>query len=683
MEVPVALDTPGAPKDSQLRLLTLERLAYHDTISPQKNLALYQYRRLQHEDSIRLLKFTFLHPTRVEYELVERRLADMDGQYVAISYRWGILRPDRFIALRSPENAYLPVTRTIATMLQYIVGDLDVRHVWIDALCINQDDVAEKNRQVAMMSSIFRCAKSVRVWLGRISISESESFVWLWVNLVLRQDIRASMDFERVDRQLRLMLGAEWFERVWVIQEVCLAHEVAFQYGRIVISMEKLHELVQLRLQHPHTPALVDIQQSDGSHDVLIHAFSVLQEFHSIRTFMKHHEEGLRNLSETYASFADQKATDPRDNIYALLGLMNPAFVKGIYPDYSASVNSVYIDATIRMIDAEGRLSILGSAGLTRGTSGFRSTRQLPTWVPDFSASSKADVWSRSKSFRASSAIMTQPIRFSLMPMAHSCMRYNLSNFHFGATILDLFDTSDKMLGSIALETCIFDTVDSIAAWPKTFDSEGARVGDKRNMYETLRETYVFVKAENTDAIRSPGSAENLCWRLLIANLNGEDAADNTIFEDARVFVASLMVMLGITRRELKQEQQSVEFSALWPTEEEFDAATSNIEKGQRNIFAESFARSGAGHSRRVFCTKKGYLGLAADGVAPGDLACLFPGARVPFLIRGPVAAFSSRLADVDRRDYYHVICEAYIHGIMQGELVKSDELQYETIHLV
>lgn len=612
------------PPASELRRLRSEQLVYHRDC-PVPRPPFYRYRKLQTGEDIRLLKVSFTGATReVSYELVHKRLFEISGQFIAISYRWGLLRPDRFIPITNPD-INMPVTRVVKTLLEHIIGDLDTPYIWIDAICINQIDAQEKNDQVSIMSRIFGSAKSVRVWLGRLNEEEEESFVWFWLKLMFRRNFRKWMlgttGFEVADMYLRLVLESEWFERVWVIQEVCLAREVFFHFGKIIISIDQLHEVVQLRLKYPHTSALVDTRQRFYlPHDSLLTAFGVLQEFHTIRAFIKERREGLRNLSDVYASFADQKATDPRDNIYALLGLMHPQSLGGIQPDYLSDTASTYIDATVRMIDAQGQLSILGFAGLTRGTSILHSTRRLPTWVPDFSTAPTADVWSRCKAFKASSVTMLEPIRFFLMPKSHQYFTWNLGSLNARASISDPFGGDSEMFGCISLSATIIDTVDGIGSWPRTFDDSGARVNAKRNMYRTLQEAYRHCKEMDTRTTQAKESEEMLCWRLLIANLDGEDIAGHML-EDVRTFIASLMVLQGMTVSERKESRLS---ELLWPAEDTIDLYIQRMREGYQNKFAESFARSGAGHSRRIFWTKDGYLGLAADGVRPGNLVCLF-----------------------------------------------------------
>lgn len=545
------------PTSVELRCLSPEQLVHHIVRSDTKP-SEFQYRRLRGEDDIRLLKLSFTGITRisqeVSYEIVEKCLTEISGQFVAISYRWGILKPDRAIPSTN-SNAPILVTRTVKTMLEHIVGDLDVPYVWIDAICIDQNDNFEKNSQVTMMGKIFSCARSVRVWLGRCAEEADESFLWFWLKVLLRPGIRDSMaeaqSFEEADKYLKLILQPEWFERVWVVQEVCLAREVLFHFGKIVISLDRLHEIVIRRLKYPHTPAIVDTRHR-GPNDFLFTSFSVLQEFHTVRSFIQERsQEGLRSLSELYGSFADQKATDPRDHVYALLGLVQPASLGGIRPDYNASVTSVYIDATFRMIDVQAELSILGFAGLAQGGSGSWSKRRLPTWVPDFSESPTADVWTRLKAFKASPVRKMQPSTFSLIGTSDRHLIINPGLLHSGASIPAPFGTAE-MFGCITLSAAVFDIVTGVGSWPKDFEYDASesfpnqiRVDKKKNIYETLRETYK--KAEDLGIYPTRESASTLCWKTLIANLDGVDITDEPMFEDARAFVAHLMVLLGFT----------------------------------------------------------------------------------------------------------------------------------------
>ena len=669
---------------TKLRRLKEEQLVFH-RINSDAKLSQIQHQTLQSEENIRLLKVSITEVTVLEkvfryasYDIVERPLAEVSGQFVAISYRWGILRPDRGIPLANT-NYLLLVTRTVKTMLEHIVGDLDAPYIWIDAICIDQGNKPEKNSQVSMMGSIFRHAKSVRVWLGRTNDEPSESSLWHWLKLLLRWErniqnsLSGASNREEMDKYLRLILQSEWFERVWVVQEVCLAKEVMFHYGKIVISMERLHDVVIERLKYPHTAALVD-QNQTGPNDLLLASFSVLQEFSVIRSLLKHGKRsGLRSLSKLYGSFASQKATDPRDNVYAFLGIIHPAYLGGIKPDYNASVDSVYIDTMFRMINVEQELSMLGYAGLARSGTRISSMRRLPTWVHDFSDSPTADVWSRHKAFNASPVGAMEPIKFSLIPSSDPNLAINPDLIYSRASIPSPLGTS-ALYGCISLKGAIFDIVAGTGAWPKVNyeNNTPSPFGSmaKKNMYGTVRE--IYEKADELCPYPTDESGSTLWWKVLIANLDGVELATSLMLEDAKAFVANL-IMYDYDRAE-KWAALGFESWKVAPLSIETYART--VLQGHHNKYADNFARSGAGHSRRMLWTKRGYLGLAKDGVKAGDMLCIFPGARVPFVIRGPVARIAERC-------YYHLVCEAYIHGVMHGELGQSDYLIYETVHIM
>jgi hypothetical protein len=72
---------------------------------------------------------------------------------------------------------------------------------------------------------------------------------------------------------------------------------------------------------------------------------------------------------------------------------------------------------------------------------------------------------------------------------------------------------------------------------------------------------------------------------------------------------------------------------------------------------------------RRVFRTKCHLLGLGPESLAVGDHIFILPGARVPFVLR-PVSAKESTSSSSGSRVCYELVGEAYIHCIMQGEVL-------------
>jgi hypothetical protein len=81
------------------------------------------------------------------------------------------VREDLFHALEMLRATYSkPWSQEPRTLLN------ETRLIWIDAICINQKDVQERNHQVRIMSTIYKCAESVRVWLGGWTNEDGDAF---------------------------------------------------------------------------------------------------------------------------------------------------------------------------------------------------------------------------------------------------------------------------------------------------------------------------------------------------------------------------------------------------------------------------------------------------------------------------------------------------------------------------
>ena len=126
----------------------------------------YSYTPFANENSIRLLH---LEPgfdgTPLQASL---SVHDLDGQfpYDALSYVWG--KPDLNKSLSIDEHE-LRITYNLHTSLRHLRYPDRVRTLWIDAICINQQDLTEKGPQVALMGRIYRQADTVLCWLGELS----------------------------------------------------------------------------------------------------------------------------------------------------------------------------------------------------------------------------------------------------------------------------------------------------------------------------------------------------------------------------------------------------------------------------------------------------------------------------------------------------------------------------------
>ena len=121
--------------------------------------------------------------------------------------------------------------------------------MWIDALCINQDDPDERSQQVMLMGEVLRSAQKVIAWLGLSLYVGQPTFDFLKVlgeSPELHLDARLSphLDVELLEpetiRSLMQLFDCDWWERVWTLQEMILATRLEFRCGSYSLRAETL-----------------------------------------------------------------------------------------------------------------------------------------------------------------------------------------------------------------------------------------------------------------------------------------------------------------------------------------------------------------------------------------------------------------------------------------------------------
>ena len=172
--------------------------------------------------------------------------------YEALSYAWGESRKTGSISCGSESIA---VTQNLATALVQIRDPDKIRTLWIDQICINQDDVDERNKQVALMGKIYSKAEKVVVWLGDGHPDDGMAFDFAPRLLsylpplsaghgVTRRGLVARHALPLIDCPgwiaLSRIFSRPYFRRSWIIQEVALARHAAVHCGPYVIDWDVL-----------------------------------------------------------------------------------------------------------------------------------------------------------------------------------------------------------------------------------------------------------------------------------------------------------------------------------------------------------------------------------------------------------------------------------------------------------
>ena len=182
----------------------------------------YIYSKLSQPTSIRLLR---LLPSKSDLENLPCELFEYDLQnaarpylpYEALSYVWGGESGAFSILL---DNRSLNITRNLHTMLSHLRARDWVRIIWVDAICINQADEKEKERQIPFMAEIYARARYVLIWLGDAEDDGDEALeaICLAGEIPERDSLRAETlsRMETSSEKIIKLLRRPWFQRIWV-----------------------------------------------------------------------------------------------------------------------------------------------------------------------------------------------------------------------------------------------------------------------------------------------------------------------------------------------------------------------------------------------------------------------------------------------------------------------------------
>ncbi|PMD17916.1 hypothetical protein NA56DRAFT_648340 [Hyaloscypha hepaticicola] len=358
-----------------------------DSTSSRQGSGAYQYLPLDEgSGEIRLLHLLpgpFPSPIRVTLESTPFS-PDAPPQFEALSYAWGSAENLIDIFIGSSGCYTLTVTQNLAEALPYLRLEDRSRTLWIDAICVNQSDMAERTSQVKRMADIFSKATRVVVWLG--PASEDSSMAIAFFNTICSKvtidwqtysfqstsagtwwadvSIPKSLD-QAQSNSISSLLSRSWFERLWIWQEVRLpSGDTIVKCGHQEIRWSSVCQAILYLLR---------MDLSHGNHDLLnMRVNSVLQ-------LCNKHSYGYVPLAELLDATKNCKCSDPRDRIFALLSLLDPSErVIGIEADYSKTVSEVYTNAALSTIKFSQALDIMETTGLEENNLG------LPSWVPNW-----------------------------------------------------------------------------------------------------------------------------------------------------------------------------------------------------------------------------------------------------------------------------------------------------------
>jgi hypothetical protein len=341
----------------------------------------FEYPPIKQRKELRLLRIqpgTFDEPVQCEVFIEVVDWADFD----AVSYTWADESGDSSECCSIFLNSTpFSVTKNCEMALKRARQRVSRSLVWIDAVCIDQRNDAERGHQVRLMPDIYSRAKTVLVYVGE----GDENISWA-LNAIENSDpanhasvhqarlYQARLHHDRLHQSFVSLWSRRFFSRVWVLQEIALARRAVLICGDTTIPWRYIQprHLISLGLEGLGSSSITSTSRR-GSPPT----FPPAVHFdHGAFTQPNRFIELLEFASKCHCK-------DPRDKLYSLLGLLPGGTAEGLDVDYSLSVDAVYTNAAHFLARHFSWQRVLYHASARRP-----EVAGLPSYVPDWSVPS-------------------------------------------------------------------------------------------------------------------------------------------------------------------------------------------------------------------------------------------------------------------------------------------------------
>lgn len=550
--------------------------------------------------------------------------------FTALSYTWGDPGETRTIRI---SGVPFRVTVNLATCLWHFATSPAYHGVklWVDAICINQGDLAERNAQVWRMKDIYAAAASVKAWIGlglpqtRVGMQRLRALPDLATAsdpLLLAVDARASralvaqaLEGEGAAGLEAVFLSPYW-QRAWVVQELHLGRDVAVVCGRDEVALRQLFVWNALAFKHGSHSA--DPWPPDDPVEVPPAIVRLVEQRNALPQL-------LMDVKELLCS-------DPRDRIYCLLGMAEGWEAEAIVPDYARPALKVCGDVVQGHLEKSDKLEVLqyGQYDEDRDPS-------YPSWIPDWrSADAKTNLFPFSG--------------FSLPGVYNASKGLPLSSHPWRL---------DRDHEKLHLSGVLLDTITAVSR--SDFELQAL---DKYSDLELARAWFEWGHAALAPASTDPASAYDRSARPGAPRyaLGGHELLSQAC---RRTLVADYDLAGSVRDRVGTRGNQY-----LFPDDEDERWSDGAVHSHRETHEGFRLERLG----KRIAVTSQGWIGLVVREADVGDHVAVVVGAAMPLILR---AAPENEQAGRDEGlpDEYRLVGHGYLHGLMDGQGLDMGEI--------
>ncbi|RDI86099.1 hypothetical protein Vi05172_g3670 [Venturia inaequalis] len=587
-------------------------------------------------------RLLYLKPRRrtdpLECQLRCARRCEAEGMYEALSYSWHSWQSQN-IKAALPCNITCNGIRfeaqpNLVLALRNLRSQHQERIMWVDAICINHGaartliwlgELDYETTQSALDNICYLVNEwdenmPACYWTKRGESPQEEEFV----HPTTRPKTPSAEDSLLLC--LRPIFDSAWFQRKLVIQEVVLARDAEVSWCHHKISWRWIG-LAAAILRNQHHSLLDELYNRQGFYNAyLMFRLSTREGFPTLQLSFLH-------LLRLTANF---KTTDPRDAVYAILGIATKDNIPRERPfiavDVSCGLEALLYSVAERFLETSHPLNFLSNAqGVPkRGEVLFKTNKSVsmkPTWIPDWQESSCSAIlgpWSLNEPWNPSRGLDFQ--RNSSTNCSELVVRGILVS-------MVLFCGSPNRLG-----------VQSLVR-------NGAFGLLTHNTFKVLACTMVGGRNEYGGRENHHNALDDDLFAFIVERCEDEGSKTSWVPHN-KPFVP-----------DVKRYFTPAAWSAYWGPDSNLKRSRAEFKEG-----AARFERLAAKacNNRWLFLTTGGHLGLGPWSMLPGDEVCILGGADMPFVLRR-------------EEDYFRLVGECYIGNMMDGEAVQA--VTHSTMH--
>ena len=529
------------------------------------------------------------------------------------------------------------------------------RYVWIDAICIDQSNIDERSSQVALMSDIYQSAESVRVWFGRKDETSElgiRSLRRLATIMGQAEGLVSHVEpFTLADETAMLdFLCRRWFQRCWIIQELLLARQIVCHCGDEQIVWEDIFDAL---LAFNDWGYGGDLQRQNATSEKQLFALRVMRRLQVLREWYTSHrdKQNYWDLNTLVPTTKEFQCAVQHDKIFSLLGVARETEARRKFlptPDYTMPVKDAYCAATMLMIEESESLTILEF-----GQGERMKDRSVPSWVPFEAVDPPLDRLNAGSHTYWSTG--QPPLQGRIRP---STQQYVLRLE--AAKVADVSAVESNTLSK---------------RW--TYDPRWTRMA--------LLPDSVYPPSETrAEALRQTILGGASGFHQLQSRLEYYRRDGGFLFKDwVRISFLTLAERGGWHWEDLDKDLDELgrlaetDPDGRFPTASEVKSCSGIVDwrtlRGDRwapNDLESRWLSDITMTGRNIFTTSQGHIGKGPLSTQVGDTVWLIPGSNVLFLLR---------MVGTGR---YVSVGDSYVHGIMGGELLENEVLNFEEIEI-